>query len=260
MSELFYRDGRPYTGTKAVTLLGKTVVTEKRVCGRCGGQGGLEAWRHTGWTCYQCNGTGKGANVNVPLYAADKLAKLNATAEKAAKTRATKAAKAAAIEQAKTDTRRVDFESKHVDVLRWLRSLDLNKGFLFDMRDCADRRACWSDAQSTAVYASWERTKERDLIAAKSQHVGSVGGRIKGLHVKVECVRSFQRPAFNSYGQDEVVYITTLRDDAGNCIVVMSPSFRQEKDAVLTIAGTVKAHSEFRGQLQTQLQRVKVEG
>ncbi|AYK20477.1 hypothetical protein C0073_022335 (plasmid) [Aeromonas veronii] len=30
------------------------------MCGRCGGRGGSEAWSHTGWTCYQCGGTGKG--------------------------------------------------------------------------------------------------------------------------------------------------------------------------------------------------------
>jgi hypothetical protein len=28
-------------------------------CSRCGGAGGSEAWRHTGWTCYQCGGRGK---------------------------------------------------------------------------------------------------------------------------------------------------------------------------------------------------------
>ena len=26
-------------------------------CYRCGGLGGSESWRHTGWTCYQCDGT-----------------------------------------------------------------------------------------------------------------------------------------------------------------------------------------------------------
>lgn len=27
-------------------------------CDRCGGQGGSDAWRFTGWTCYKCGGTG----------------------------------------------------------------------------------------------------------------------------------------------------------------------------------------------------------
>ena len=28
-------------------------------CDRCGGQGGSESWKYTGFTCYKCNGTGK---------------------------------------------------------------------------------------------------------------------------------------------------------------------------------------------------------
>lgn len=28
-------------------------------CDRCGGQGGSEQWKYTGWTCYKCGGTGK---------------------------------------------------------------------------------------------------------------------------------------------------------------------------------------------------------
>lgn len=28
-------------------------------CDRCGGAGGAENWKYTGWTCYKCNGTGK---------------------------------------------------------------------------------------------------------------------------------------------------------------------------------------------------------
>lgn len=28
-------------------------------CDRCGGAGGADAWKFTGWTCYKCGGTGK---------------------------------------------------------------------------------------------------------------------------------------------------------------------------------------------------------
>ena len=28
-------------------------------CDRCGGSGGAEAWKYTGWTCYKCEGKGK---------------------------------------------------------------------------------------------------------------------------------------------------------------------------------------------------------
>lgn len=29
------------------------------VCDRCGGNGGSDTWKFTGWTCYKCGGTGK---------------------------------------------------------------------------------------------------------------------------------------------------------------------------------------------------------
>lgn len=28
-------------------------------CGRCGGAGGGDQWKYTGWTCYECGGSGK---------------------------------------------------------------------------------------------------------------------------------------------------------------------------------------------------------
>ena len=28
-------------------------------CDRCGGAGGADQWKYTGWTCYECGGTGK---------------------------------------------------------------------------------------------------------------------------------------------------------------------------------------------------------
>lgn len=33
-------------------------VSYKDDCGRCGGAGGADAWRFTGWTCYECGGSG----------------------------------------------------------------------------------------------------------------------------------------------------------------------------------------------------------
>ena len=43
---------------KERTMLRRTRVTktERVNCYRCGGRGGSEAWRYTGWTCYRCGG------------------------------------------------------------------------------------------------------------------------------------------------------------------------------------------------------------
>jgi len=55
-----------------------------------------------------------------------------------------------------------------------------------------------------------------------------------------------------------ILRITTLHTDDGNSIVVKSGSFRAEKGERLTITGTVKEHSEYRGEKQTQLARVGI--
>jgi hypothetical protein len=34
------------------------------ICKRCAGAGGAERWRYSGWTCYDCGGTGKFFNIS----------------------------------------------------------------------------------------------------------------------------------------------------------------------------------------------------
>lgn len=90
MTELFFRDGRPFTGTaKGEAKAPYTMVAV--TCDRCGGQGGSEAWRHTGWTCYKCGGARFLAPRQTPLYTAEKLGKLNATRDKRLAAKAEKA-------------------------------------------------------------------------------------------------------------------------------------------------------------------------
>lgn len=255
---LFFRDGRPFTGRAGVTLSGKPFTSEVRRCGRCGGVGGSENWRHTGWTCFDCNGSGRGPTVELPLYTAEQVAKLDAALAKRHATAQRKADASAAKLQAESDARRAAFEAAHGDVLGWLRSLDLREdGFLSDMRRVATERAQWTDAQAAAVYTARERAQARAEVAAASHHVGTLGERLRGLVVTVERLHSFTRPAFRGFGED-VVYIVTMRDAAGNCIVSKSQSFAAQVGERLTIDATVKDHGDFRGQAQTTIERVKV--
>src|SRR5208282_2709867 len=82
MANLLYRDGREFTGTPQTNEKGKPFTSHVDRCSRCGGAGGSDKWAHTGWTCYQCGGTGKGSLVVSKLYTAEQLAKLNATRDK----------------------------------------------------------------------------------------------------------------------------------------------------------------------------------
>ena len=69
-------------------------------CDRCGGAGGSDAWKYTGWTCYKCGGSGKMEATwieRTPEYEA-KLAERRA--KKAAKIAAEQAEKIAEYERA----------------------------------------------------------------------------------------------------------------------------------------------------------------
>ena len=65
---------------------GTKIYEEEVKCDRCGGQGGAEAWKYTGVTCYKCGGTGKMIQRTLeytPEHAAELEAKRIAKAEKA---------------------------------------------------------------------------------------------------------------------------------------------------------------------------------
>ena len=48
---------------------GTKYFTGMVTCPRCGGAGGADAWKATGWTCYECGGDGKvrGTLLNIVL-------------------------------------------------------------------------------------------------------------------------------------------------------------------------------------------------
>lgn len=234
---------------------GKPVFVRARRCGRCGGAGRSEKWRHTGLVCYDCNGVGTRGSETVKLYTADQLAKLDATKAKRDAKRMAAAVEAETVAAAEAAVRREAFEGQHADMLSWLRANAQGNEFLSDVLAAADRRAALSDAQIAAVAAFRAARLRIEENRAASEHVGSVGDRIE-LVATVETKAGFYRPAFGSYGADEFVVVTTLRDAARNAYVVKSPKFNPAKGSEVRIKGTVKAHSEFRGQKQTELQRV----
>ena len=83
-----------------------------------------------------------------------------------------------------------------------------------------------------------------------SQHLGTVGKR-DVFNVEVDRVAYFE----SAFG---IVWIVTMRDEAGNAIVSKSTSFRAERGQRLTIKATIKDHGDFRGEKQTVVQRIKV--
>ncbi|MCK1668608.1 hypothetical protein IVA91_27475 [Bradyrhizobium sp. 153] len=77
------------------------------------------------------------------------------------------------------------------------------------------------------------------------------------MDVTVARVASFQRPAFNAPWTTDTVWIVTMYDAAGHCIVSKSSSFRAEAGERFSISATVKEHSQYDDEAQTVVQRIK---
>lgn len=107
------------------------------------------------------------------------------------------------------------------------------------------------------------------------KHIGNVGDKIQ---VQVKLVRSYEFMTYYSY-QGELNHIYTMETTEGDVVVwktsselgydVVRPNKADpnqtdygwlsiKKGDVFTIKATVKKHGEYKGELQTEVQRVKV--
>lgn len=77
-------------------------VEVPKPCHRCGGAGGADAWRYTGWVCYACGGNGVSSKLR-KIYTPERRAELDAINEKRA---ARKAAKEKAEREAEAEARK----------------------------------------------------------------------------------------------------------------------------------------------------------
>lgn len=255
-TELLTRQGTAPTAPVQTNAKGHSFFVCPRTCSRCGGAGRSDRWAFTGYTCFDCGGAGSTGTQTVKLYTADKLAKLNAIKAKAD-------AKRAAVAQAKADqhaaevaARAEDFRAVYGDLIA--RSAPhMGNEFTCDVMTRAIANSQISEKQATAVLASIERIEAQVRVAASSRHVGKVGERLE-VAVTVDRVASFDRPRFGAPWTSETVSIVTMRDTDGNAIISKSPSFYAAKGESFTIRGTVKEHSEYRGEQQTIIARAKI--
>lgn len=270
-NDLFFRTGTPFTGTPKTDAKGRLYTVVSTQCRRCGGAGRSDKWAHTGYVCYDCNGSCRGPDRDMLLYTADRLATLNATRDKRHATKAAKAAVVRATAQAQATANREAFQAEFADVLPWLShagcsplegegtgdEIAYRDGFLGDMLRAAHTRATWTPAQATAIRAAYARSLEDKRKRAASQHVGIIGGRIE-TSVTVERVNSYDRPQFGASWLSETVYIITMRDAEGNALISKSSRFYAEKGQQFSIKATVKDHNDYQGEMQTLLQRIKI--
>lgn len=97
--------------------------------------------------------------------------------------------------------------------------------------------------------AKWKRRLAQEK--SDSQYVGEVGKRIEVIPVYAKIVTSWQ----NQFG---TTFIWKIADSAGNVFTWKTSNSVYEKEKLpVSIKGTVKAHTEYRGICQTELTRCK---
>lgn len=260
MTKFFTRDGREYEGTVTIEPGKTSADVVKRInCIRCGGVGGSPHW--PGFTCYRCGGA-KTEPYRFKIYTAEKLEKLIAAqakrdAKKEAKRLQEMAERAAAKEAflAASPELAAAFnlipKADGVDVVD---SYAVTR--LRDLEHNLWKYGSLSDAQIEFALSLVKQEQEKAEKVAASKHIASVGERIEDVAV-VEGVARFDKPDFVT-GRLVENYAITLRLDNGAALVYMGPAWFADKGEKIRFAATVKEHSEYKGEKQTRIMRVKV--
>lgn len=260
----YTRDGAEYAGPVLESNPAKGIAKHqyRAKCSRCGGAGGSEKWRFTGWTCYDCGGSGNGGIKVRKLYTAEKLAKLNASqAKRDAKALEKRLAEQAEHEAKKAEQRR-QFEeanSQFVALFREWHTANLDAtGFLADVYLKWQEFGSLSEKQIAAVTSAIERENARRLAREASQHVGEVGKRVD-ITVTCEKVIFFNNEdSFNRGYRFVAPSIYLARDEHGNRIVYKGSGDFPSEGYKARVRATVKEHGERNGEMQTIIARPKM--
>jgi hypothetical protein len=239
MTAMFDRQGNEVKGP-FVARKGGVGVNRVHKCNRCGGAGGAEKWRYTGWRCFDCHGSGQGRPYVMPVYTAEKLAKLNATKAKAdAKRQAERDAKAAA-DAARADAERAEFMARHAEFFAAARPYCSRIDFVADIIAKAQQTARISPAQIDAVREAIGRQMVRDKEREAARHLGAIGERLS-FEGEVISVASYGSQ-WDAYG----ISVVTLVRTASGCVSYRGGRRLAAEGARVRFSGQVKTHTQRR--------------
>lgn len=132
----------------------------------------------------------------------------------------------------------------------------------------ARRQAKW-EAEQAKLNAEREAREAREkaereakeakikAMKAISQYVGQIGDKveIKGTYVRTG---SWEQRSFSGYGTD-TMYVHTFKDSDGNVFTWKTQKgLSMEYGVMVNVKGTIKNHSEYKDEKQTELTRCKV--
>ena len=250
-NQLFTRDG---TALEPTTIGGRKALV-RECCTRCGGQGGAAAWKHTGWTCYRCNGSGREVARLVNLYTAEELETLNARKAKAdakrlAKRQAAEAVKAAADEAARL-ARAGELAADPIFAF-----LTANAGrhdFLSSMLETLSKREL-TDNQRAAVQKWIDADVAKAAKVAKAKTAGHVGRAGERCEIDATVVASKWISKGYAYGSPDRYLIKA--ETAEGAAIVWFTAFREVGSRLVGTA-MIEKQDDYNGVPQTQIKNFR---
>ena len=274
-----------------------TEIWEDWRCARCGGAGGADKWAMTGFTCFECGGSGlRSKPIIFKKYTPEHEAKLKA---QRAKRQAERQAKWEAEQREKAQELNARFFSRNgfdaqgniwciLGDTYFIKDELKELGCKFDYSlgwHCDHELAGYPQIKLTAsqicnqnefgVFHSWKNKElsqliteaqraQEELTAPKgSEYVGNIGDKIE-MPVTFWKMSSYKVQAFGGfYDRDEpkmeTKFIYSFIDASGNCLIWNTTAFNElTAGDKLKLKGTIKRHSEYKGIKQTELQRCKI--
>jgi len=252
MTQFYFRDGVALTDEQNAKVRPGArgtsgCITTYSPCNRCGGRGGADAWKFTGYTCYRCGGHNSMTHeIRAPrVFTAERLIQVQDAADK-------KEAKALAAKEVAMVKARQEWQTwaePHADLIKAILAATGNS-FLANLSVQLAAFKMLSDKQVEAAAGSIERTEMRKAEGAASEYVGDIKERIE-----------FEAYVIGVYGTDGMyghTDIVKFKDGNGNLFTWFASDYvTVEHGDRMTIKGTIKKHEMYRDVKYTYLTRCK---
>ena len=134
-------------------------------------------------------------------------------------------------------------------------TLKLNASEMYEIDDAGVYLWQWLRVNETRELIDLANKKLKASEFASSSHIGNVGDKIE-IKAELTAVHWYDT-RFNYHTITNWIY--TFKDESGNVLVWKTTALIDEKagDHVI-LKGTIKAHGEYNGVKQTELQRCKI--
>jgi len=166
--------------------------------------------------------------------------------------------------ECKAEMERVNFNQNSPEAISdtnaalvWLAEQDTSNNYIHNLKTVCDLEYVTFKHLGimASLFATWKRktakAKEGKEQKKLSRHVGDVGQKFTFNVNNFKLVTSWQ----TDFG---TTCLYKMTDESGNVFVWKTSKWIKEPEAVKTVTGTVKAHSEFDMIQQTELTRCKV--